>query len=261
MKKRELNGRPGIMKLIPDSRSMISRRAFLFAGAFDWLLFWRRPSIKIAGVPFRIVRRGPDRRHFFWVHGNERTAHDVLLAHMKTFDGRAFLVENTVRNITVNSGQLDPNRMFSRAGAEKNLRTQNEKWDDARIAAALDRLDRDRDRFLKAILPPAGKLLVALHNNGPGYSVNDEVPISDAVALNNAGHPHEFMLCTMREDFDRLSKSPFNVVLQNAAPPDDDGSLSRLAAVRRIRYVNIEAAHGNTDGQRAMLDWVEKVLP
>jgi hypothetical protein len=64
----------------------------------------------------------------------------------------------------------------------------------------------------------------------------------------------------MRADFDLLSKSGFNVVLQNVAPPDDDGSLSRLAAVRKIRYVNIEAAHGNVDGQRAMLDWVERVL-
>jgi hypothetical protein len=238
----------------------LSRRAFLFAGVFDWLLFWRKPGIKIAGTRFRIVRHGSDRRHYFWVHGNERTAHDVLLAHMKTFEGRAFLVENTVRNIPITGGKLDPNRMFSRAGAEKNLRTQNESWDQARLNGALDRLDRDRDRFLNTILPPDGKLLVALHNNGPGYSVNDEVPISDAVSLNNADHPHEFMLCTMRGDFNLLSKSGFNVVLQNVAPPDDDGSLSRLAAVRKMRYVNIEAAHGNVDGQRAMLDWVEKVL-
>jgi len=40
-------------------------------------------------------------------------------------------------------------------------------------------------------------------------------------------------------------------------PPDDDGSLSRLCAAESIRYVNIEAAHGNTTGQRAMLQWLE----
>ena len=239
----------------------MTRRAFLFAALFDWLLFWRSRSIRIAGTRFQIVRHGEDRRHYFWVHGNERTAHDVLLAHMKTVPGRAFLVKNTVRNIPVGGGLLDPNRMFSRVGAEKNLRSLNQGWTDAQMSAALDVLDKDRSRFLETILPKAGKLLVALHNNGPGYSVNDEVPISDAVSLNNAEHPHEFMLCTMRSDFERLSKSQFNVVLQNTAPKEDDGSLSRLTAVRGIRYVNIEAGLGNSEGQQAMLDWVEKALP
>jgi len=239
----------------------MTRRAFLFASLFGWLPFWRRRTIRMGGTPFRIVRNGEDRRHYFWVHGNERTAHDVLLAHMKTYQGRAFLVENTVRNIPVGGGLLDPNRMFSRVGAETNLRSQNPNWTPGQFTAALDSLDRDRPRFIAAVLPNDGKLLVAMHNNGPGYSVNDEVPISDAVSLNNADHPHEFMLCTMRSDFDRLMKSPFNVVLQNTAPKDDDGSLSRLAAIRGIRYVNVEAAHGNAPGQLAMLDWLEKSLP
>ena len=250
---------------IPEDRSItgqrMTRRAFLFAGLFDRQLFWRKRSIRIAGTRFQIVRHGEDRRHYFWVHGNERTAHAVLLAHMKAVPGRAFLVENTVRNIPVGGGLLDPNRMFSRVGAEKNLRSLNQGWTDAQVSMALDVLDRDRDRFLETILPKAGKLLVALHNNGPGYSVNDEVPISDAVSLNDAGHPHEFMLCTMRSDFERLTNSQFNVVLQNTAPNEDDGSLSRLAAVRGIRYVNIEAGLGNGEGQQAMLDWVEKALP
>jgi hypothetical protein len=151
--------------------------------------------------------------------------------------------------------------MFSRVGAEKNLRSQNPGWTPEQINRALDRLDRDRPRFLSAILPPQGRLLVALHNNGPGYSVNDETGISDSVSLKNASHPHEFMLCTMRQDFERLKTSPFNVVLQNTAPPDDDGSLSRLTAVRNIRYVNIEAGLGNLEGQRKMLEWIEKELP
>ncbi|MEP6537763.1 MAG: hypothetical protein ABJF23_20675 [Bryobacteraceae bacterium] len=239
----------------------MTRRAFLFAGLFDWLFFWRKRSLRMAEARFQIVRHGSDRRHYFWVHGNERTAHDVLLSHMKTMPGRAFLVQNTVRNIPVGGGLLDPNRMFSREGAEKNLRSQNKSWNDVQVSAALDALDKDRGRFVASILPKDGRLLVALHNNGPGYSVNDEVPISDAVSLKNADHPHEFMLCTMRSDFDLLSKSHFNVVLQNTAPKDDDGSLSRLTALRGIRYVNIEAGLGNRAGQQAMLDWLEKALP
>jgi len=156
----------------------MTRRAFLFASLFGWLPFWRRRNIRMGGTPFRIVRNGEDRRHYFWVHGNERTAHDVLLAHMKTYQGRAFLVENTVRNIPVGGGLLDPNRMFSRVGAETNLRSQNPNWTPGQFTAALDSLDRDRPRFIAAVLPNDGKLLVAMHNYGPGYSVNDEVPIS-----------------------------------------------------------------------------------
>src|SRR3954463_1148823 len=161
----------------------MTRRGFLFAGLFGWLPFRRKRTISIAGMPFQIVRHGEDRRHYFWVHGNERTAHDVLLAHMKDVQGRGFLVNNTVRNLPVNGGQLDPNRMFSRDGAGKNLRSLNAGWSDTQVNAVLDRLDKDRSKFLAAILPKNGKLLVALHNNGPGYSVNDEVAISDSVSL------------------------------------------------------------------------------
>jgi hypothetical protein len=99
-----------------------------------------------------------------------------------------------------------------------------------------------------------------LHNNGPGYSARDEVPISDSVALNDSEHLDEFMLCTMRPDFDLLAGGPFNVVLQYRAPKEDDGSLSRLCAARGIRYVNIESALGNAEAQQRMLDWVERML-
>jgi hypothetical protein len=244
--------------------TQITRRELLIAGAgfplFPWNWF-RRRDIKIVGQRFRIVRRGKDRRHFFWVHGNERTAREVLLAHMETNDGRAFVVENEQRNIMVEGGKLDPNRMFSREGAEKNLRSLNPQLTPEQIQTVLDRLDRDRPKFLSTILPKDGKLLLAMHNNSEGYSVKDEVGISEKVALNNEANPHEFMLCTMPEDFEKLSKSPFNVVLQNSGPKDDDGSLSRLTALRKLRYLNIEAGLGKANEQRAMLEWVEKNLP
>jgi hypothetical protein len=48
-------------------------------------------------------------------------------------------------------------------------------------------------------------------------------------------------------------------VLQIAGPKEDDGSLSRLAAARRVRYVNIEAPLGGAAEQRRMLDFVERL--
>ena len=91
--------------------------------------------------------------------------------------------------------------------------------------------------------------------------MEDEVAISDQVSLKNRLNPHEFLLATDPADFAILTRSSFNVVLQKSAPPEDDGSLSRLAAKQGARYVNIEAGLGNTAEQQAMLDWVEQNLP
>ena len=234
-----------------------SRREFLAASLLPWTWFRRNPEI--AGVEFREQRRG-SRRHYIWIHGNEKTAHEVLSAHMKDASGRAFYTISNERNVPILGGKIDPNRMWSREGAERNLKSLNAGWSQDQIKRALDELDDDRNGFLKRLLPSGGRVLIALHNNGPGYSVQDEVPISDAVAMNDPEHPDEFMLCTSRTDYELLGGGPFNVLLQQRAPKEDDGSLSRLCATRNIRYVNIEAALGNLDAQRRMLQWTENVL-
>ncbi|HYI92874.1 MAG TPA: hypothetical protein VEX68_04980 [Bryobacteraceae bacterium] len=244
-------------------RENLSRRDLIFAAGFGWLWppNWFRRRVRLAEASFEEIRRGDDRRRYIWIHGNERTARAVLRDHMRRYDGRAFLIDNDVRNVRLNGGELDPNRMFSRPGAERNLRALNPAWDNSQIESALDQLDSGRQKFLQRILPKQpGALIVALHNNGPGYSVNDELAISDEVALNDRQHPDEFMLCTMRQDYEKLAKGPYNVLLQSKTPPDDDGSLSRLCAARGIRYVNIEAALGATAAQSTMLTWLEATL-
>ena len=80
------------------------------------------------------------------------------------------------------------------------------------------------------------------------------------MSLADESHPHEFFLCTQVGDYEKLAASPYNVVLQNSAPPDDDGSLSRLAAKRGVRYVNLECALGNGAKQREMLEWADRQL-
>ena len=236
---------------------MTTRREFILGiGAFPF--FWRSTSIRIAEVRFRVLRHGKSARRYLHIHGNEATAREVLRNHLKIAKGTAHLVANEQRNVPLLGGQLDPNRMFSREGAGKNLHLLNASWSEDQIQKALALLDRDRARFVHAIAPPPGGLLICLHNNGPGYSVLDEAPISDRTSLRNEEHPREFMLCTDPRDYDVLSGSPFNVVLQEKAPPDDDGSLSRFAAKTPFRYMNIEAPHGNAAAQRAMLEWAER---
>jgi hypothetical protein len=236
----------------------VSRREFLaYASVFGWIPFLRPRHVSLAGARFRISRYGRSNRRYLVIHGNEETAREVLTAHIRAHQGIAYIVENHTRNVPVEAGQIDPNRMFSRVGAEANLKRLNPDWPPQKLEAALAILDRGRERLVKDLFPPSGGLTIVLHNNSESYSVLDEQSISDAVSLREPANPHAFFLCTDEEDFRKLTTSPYNVVLQKKAPPEDDGSLSRLAAARGVRYVNLEVALGQSARQKEMLDWLE----
>jgi len=216
---------------------------------------------QIAGIEFRKITNGrSDTRRYFHVHGNETTARDVLVEHMKTHKGTAYTIKNDRRNAPVGAVLIDPNRMFSTPGARRNLYRVNPTAAEAHTQNAEHYLQRDRLRFVHKILPKPGGLLIVLHNNTAGYSVNDELEGSDANSLKDKEHPHEFMLTIQRADFELLKQSPFNVVLQTESEPDD-GSLSRRCAKLGVRYINIEAGQGQHERQKAMLDWIEAHLP
>jgi hypothetical protein len=236
---------------------MNSRREFLIAAGF-LPFFWRHNRVKMAGIEFKIVRRGESPHRYLHIHGNETTARDVLMEQVNAHGGTALFIQSDVRYVPLKGGRIDPNRMFSREGASKNLKTLNPNWSDEQIASAAQALEKERHKFLKAIQPPKGGRIVALHNNSNGYSVESEIAISDKTSLKDANNPHEFFLATNPEDYAKLSESPFNVVLQNTGPRDDDGSLSRLATKLGIRYVNLECALGKLDRQRELLGWLER---
>jgi hypothetical protein len=205
--------------------------------------------------------RGRSARRYFWIHGDETTARDVLKAHLRLFHGRALLVDNPTRLIENGVLKFDPNRMFSEVGLERNLVKLNPEASESERRRIHRMVAKDRERLLQALTPPSGGLLTVVHNNSRGYSVKDEIENSNDVSVPAPGEPNEFMLSTNVDDFSLLRQSPFNVVLQNQPKGDEDGSLSRLAAARKIRYVNIEAAMGRDTAQRAMLEWVETHLP
>ena len=240
-----------------DSAAGASRREFL---ALGWFPFLRPRHISLAGARFRILRNGRSKRRYLRIHGNEETARQVLEQHMHTHEGVAYVMESHTRLVTVDSLNLDPNRMFSRVGAEANLKLLNPSAEPAHLQRALHVLDRGREHLLRALTPPTGGMTIALHNNSSGYSVTSEAPISDQVSLREPGNPHAFFLCTAPRDFDLLKTSPYNVVLQQHGPKQDDGSLSRMAAARGFRYVNLEVALGQTDRQTEMLNWLEEFV-
>jgi hypothetical protein len=236
-----------------------SRREFLLAGLPFWGL-WRRGRRRLADVEFRVVRRGRSARRYLLIHGDEETARETLLEHMKRHDGVAYLVTGKERMVRIGGARIDPNRMFSAAGARRSLRRLNPEWSEAELAKVERRLDAKRGELLRALLPPRGGLLIAVHNNARGYSVEDEIGISNRVSLPRRESPHEFFLVTDAGDFEVLARGPYNCVLQNEARGDDDGSLSRLAARLGVRYVNLEAGLGKRREQEEMLEWLVKTL-
>lgn len=235
-----------------------SRRELL---AFGWLPFFRPKHITLAGARFRILRNGRSKRRFLMIHGNEETARAVLTRFMETQEGIAYIIESNARNVPVDSGEIDPNRMFSRAGAEASLKSLNPSWTEEQLEHALRTLDRGREHLVRALLPPDRGLICALHNNSENYSVSDEAPISDASSLRDPGNLHEFFLCTDPADYKILAQSAYNVVLQHDKPEADDGSLSHLTARRGVRYLNLEVRLGNADRQLEMLRWANWNLP
>ena len=242
-----------------------TRRDFLalsFTGSlFGWSPWGRPKEISLAGARFQIVRGKRSKRRYLSIHGDEETARRVLSSHMETHAGVAYLIQGDTREVEIEGGKLDPNRMFSRAGAEANLEKLNPAWTAPRVEAALAILDRGREKLLRAFFPPDGGLLIALHNNSETYSVNDELELSGMRSLGQPDNPHAFFLCTDADDYRILATSPYNVVLQKDVRAPDDGSLSRRAAARGVRYVNLEVRRGDLDRQREMLAWAESHLP
>lgn len=205
------------------------------------------------------MRYGRSPRRFLVIHGDESTARDVLADYMFDHLGIAYMVTNTGRNVEIEGVKIDPNRMFSQIGAEKSISGLNPGLDAEKRDRALRFLDKDREKLLRRLTPGNGSRLFALHNNRD-YSVNDELQASDRTSLRQPERPREFFLCTDAGDFEILSKSPFNVVLQSKSEPDD-GSLSRLAARRRFRYINLECGIGSYEDQMERVRWVEDRLP
>jgi hypothetical protein len=182
---------------------------------------------------------------------NDRYMHD--------YGGVAYIVTGKTRNVEISGLQIDPNRMFSSEGARRSLHMLNPDMNPVQLIEALDYLDDHREKLLKDLIPRKGSRLFAMHNNRD-YSVQDELAASDQTSIRQPAQPRNFFLCTDPKDFAILQQSPYNVVLQSKPDPDD-GSLSRLAARRGFRYINLECAIGEYDAQLERVRWLDDRLP
>jgi hypothetical protein len=236
----------------------MERRSFLLG----WVpALFHRPTAVLCGVQFRVLRNGHSPRRFLVIHGDEDTARDVLTRYMQGGGGHgvAYIVTGKTREVGIEGAKIDPNRMFSNEGARTSLRGLNPNIDPEQMIAVLDFLDSRREKLLKALIPPPGSRLFAMHNNRD-YSVQDELAASDRTSIKQPDQPRNFFLCTDPKDFEILMQSPYNVVLQSKPDPDD-GSMSRLAARRGFRYINLECAIGEYEAQLERVRWLDDHLP
>ena len=204
------------------------------------------------------------------VHDDENTSAEAGRAVVRTHGGRLVELRHTgARNLTLRPlggdtarSAVDPNRMFTDAGAERSLR-------------ALGRFDsavlRGVRAFADTLLARAGldtaRVVVTLHNNTEAnYSVRSytrggEYASDAALVYRSPRHDDDdFFFVTDRAVFDALRRRAYNVVLQDNRRVTDDGSLSVLAARRGQRYVNVEAQHGHLAQQTRMLTALLDVL-
>jgi hypothetical protein len=248
------------VKAATTSPFALSRRSFLLAGA-PALWPFGPARVRLCGLEFTVLKRGNSPLRLIVLHGDEVTARTAVTVLMRTQAGVAHLIDSQTRQVRVAGGMIDPNRLFSRAGAERSYLKLNPGMTDAALQKSLNWLDRNRPKLLEAILPPAGGLLLSVHNNSRGYSLEEEVGDSRRTSLPRRTDPFAFFLATNDADFELLAKGPYNALLQNNPKSQDDGSLSRLCAARAIRYVNLEVALGKLELQEEMLAWVTRTLP
>ena len=141
------------------------------------------------------------------------------------------------------------------------VRSLLKKLSSSEIAHALESSPpKQRKLFLDILMPGENGILVALHNNFRGYNVNKEKDRSQRTSIKADQNPRDFIICTNENDFEIIASSPYNVVLQNLPPEQDDGSLSWEALRQNIRYINIETRLGYLTKQKKMLRYIEENL-
>ena len=224
----------------------------------DSFRYQLKPSL--AGIPFDVIGDGKSNNRYIWLHGDEETARMALEYHMKYYSGLAFFIKNSMREIPYKSTIIDPNRIFSRNGAYHALRKFKPNWSRPSLQNALDEIENDGHLFLDAVMPKENGMLISVHNNFRGYNVHQEKDNSQKISIKSDQNPRDFIICTNEEDYQKLSKGPFNVVLQNELPDKDDGSLSWEALRRNVRYLNIETRLGYLSMQKKMLKFIEEAL-
>lgn len=218
-------------------------------------------------IPIRITQYG-ERSDILFINMHDDEVTSVQAAKWILEEQGGMLIEienNSQRNIRFRIGQysyrVDPNRIFSKEGAEKSLEELGRT-----SVKAVEEATKFGKRILE-LIPGKCKYVVALHNNTPGLfsaleytSGNKRAAESKKVYINPAQDTDDFFLTTDNSLYEKLADKGYNAILQDNMNCTEDGSLSVYCGKKNIRYVNCETEHGKTELYAAMLKSLLSVL-
>ncbi len=226
-------------------------------------------SYELSGekIQFKIYNpKDPTGVLYYNMHDNENTAVEAMDSILKKYEGK--FIELQFKGKRLVGGWLnqqryfwvDPNRIYTDLGIYKTLRKFNSYNAYSRKAV------KAFGQFITDSLLKDAKIIIAMHNNQNGYSLNHykkgAVYASSAAKYhhNPRRSPHDFFYVVDSSLYEFVVQHGFNAVLQNAETVQDDGSLSVYCANQGIHYVNIEAKAGHLAEQIEMLELLQTYL-
>lgn len=208
-----------------------------------------------------ITSKNGDNITYVNVHDNENVSVEAVKTILHTNGGRLVeLRHNGERNIKFlvdgKTFEIDPNRFFTDEGIRRNLIKLN--------GQSSPKAEHTVKQFVQNFLEVSGlsqnRTIVAVHNNTPDNLTvhsSDLAPVKVMVFPNR--DTDDFFLVTQNQDFEALEQRGFNVILSNARGASG-GSLSEYCAERNIRYINVEAQHGEHNAEKHLAEQREMLM-
>ena len=230
--------------------------------------------------------------YFLAPHENEHVANAYLTTRVQEQGGKFLILrQKGERNILLKYGEaelaVDPNRIFTRAGARSSLlklnpQLENKPWLLYRACRRAVRLGRFITKHMGGMRP--GSIIIAIHNNTDGYDDDGKGGVG-TVSIERyrkkfeagsgfikdlhvgEGDEDDLFFITEQEDFRAMSEAGWHVLLQHPrvawAEDQDDGSLSVFAEMKGLRYINIEAQRkpDHLEVQKQMIELVFDLVP
>jgi hypothetical protein len=196
---------------------------------------------------------------FIRLHENEMPAGAVGVQMNREVPSRFIdLSQRRERNISFAlSGSrysFDPNTIFTDGVAPSAI--------GAPLSSAAAKSAATLAQAITDLLLP-GAPVIALHNNRgtllASYASGPFKKCTHAVYVNPAMNASTFAVVPTRSLFEAVKNLGINVVWENRAGKNDDGSLLAYAQRRNIPYVNIETALGSP--AQSQLDIVRQMVP
>jgi hypothetical protein len=236
--------------------------AFLHAWAEDSPI---APTARSASIPIgehsidiKVADTGADIT-FIRLHENEMPAGAVGVQMNREVPSRFIdLSQRRDRNITFaltgSRYSVDPNTIFTAGVAPSAIGVA--------LSAAATKATTTLAEAITGLLLP-GVPVIALHNNRgtllASYASGPFKKCTHAVYVNPAMDASTFAVVPTQSLFEAVKSLGINVVWENRAGKNDDGSLLAYAQRNNIAYVNIETRLGSS--AQAQLDIVRKMVP